>query len=85
MGRNLAIFLVLFCLALDCKEMAVTWPLILLLYERIVDRHATKRSARLAPIATAAVSALLYGLVKTQMSNQMSITPLTSRGYRFRL
>lgn len=80
-GRNLTIFLLLFCLALDCKEMAVTWPLMLLLYERIFHRRAvshssaTKRLARLTPIAISAVIALLYGLVKTQVPNQMSITP----------
>jgi len=74
-GRNLAIFLVLFCLALDCKEMAVTWPLMLLLYEFVFRWRARNQLAWLTPIGISAVIALLYGLVKTQVPNQMSITP----------
>ncbi len=74
-GRNLAILLVLYCLALDCKEMAVTWPLLLLLYEGVFHWRAKWWTARLAPIGISAVIALLYGLVKTQVPNQMSITP----------
>lgn len=74
-GRNLALFLALFGLALDCKEMASTWPLILVLYEGVFHRRPKQRMARMAPIAISAVIALLYTLVKTQVPNQMSITP----------
>jgi hypothetical protein len=74
-GRNLVIFLALFCLALDCKEMAVTWPLMLLLYEGIFHWRANSWLARMTPVGISTAIALLYGLVKTQVPNQMSITP----------
>jgi hypothetical protein len=74
-ARHPAIFLVLFCLALDCKEMAVTWPLMLLLYETVFHWRGGRWRSRLTPIGISAIIALLYGLVKTQVPNQMSITP----------
>jgi hypothetical protein len=74
-GRSLAILLAFYCLALDCKEMAVTWPLMLLLYEAVFHWRARLWSARLTPIGISGIIALLYGLVKTQVPNEMSITP----------
>ncbi len=74
-GRHLAVFLALYCLALDSKEMAVAWPALLAAYEIVFHCHLNRWRARSIPIAVAAVIAILYGLVKTQVPNQMSITP----------
>jgi hypothetical protein len=73
--RNWIAFFVLFCLALDSKEMAATFPALLLLYECVYRRRNGAWLTRLKPIATGAGLALLYSFVKTQIPNEMSITP----------
>src|SRR6185312_15782495 len=72
--RNWIAFFVLFGLALDSKEMAITWPLLLLLYECIYRRRDGNWLARLKPIAIAAGLAFIYSFVKTHVTNEMSIT-----------
>lgn len=74
-GRRLAVFLVLYGLALDSKEMAIAWPALLIAYELVFHLHPDQWRVRLKPVAIAAGIAGLYGLVKTQVPNQMSITP----------
>jgi hypothetical protein len=73
--RHWVAFFVLFGLALDSKEMAVTWPLLILLYEFVFQRGGDGWPVRLKPIALAGTLALLYSFVKTQVPNEMSITP----------
>ncbi|HVY94930.1 MAG TPA: hypothetical protein VHA14_19340, partial [Bryobacteraceae bacterium] len=71
---RIALF-ILFGLALDSKEMAITWPLLILLYECVFHRGEGLWTARLKPIAFMAALAFLYSFVKTQVPNEMSITP----------
>ncbi len=74
-GRRFILFLILYGLALDSKEMAIAWPALLISYELVFHRAAESRRGRFLPIATISVVAALYGLVKTQVPNQMSMTP----------
>jgi hypothetical protein len=66
---------VLYCCALDSKEMAVTWPVLLIVYEGVFHPRASHWLPRFRPIAVSAVIAILYSLMKTQVPNQMIITP----------
>jgi len=74
-SRDWVAFFILFGLALDSKEMAITLPLLLLLYECIYRARDRGWLTRLKPIAIAAGLTLLYSFVKTQVPNEMSITP----------
>jgi hypothetical protein len=62
------------CLAIDSKEMAVTWPVLIVVYEGVFRWRPKKAPSPFAPVAITAIIAVLYGLVKTRVPNEMSIT-----------
>ena len=75
-GWTLAAFLALYALALDSKEMAITWPLIVVLYELVFHSHRGQLLLRAIPPALAAALAAVYAIAKVAVPNVMSINSL---------
>jgi hypothetical protein len=80
-GNSLLLVVALYGAALGSKEMAVTIPAVLVLYEVIFHPDRQDLSGRIRPIALLGVMTVVWAAIKLLVPNQMNINPAYAPHY----